>query len=67
LENDTRHKAAVAALEDYFALGGRVFWRDLTPRLIGEIVKRGTPILSGTNGTYLYQCARETAAGPDDI
>jgi hypothetical protein len=27
----------------------------------------GTPLLTGTNGTYLYQCARETDDGPDDI
>ena len=27
----------------------------------------GTPLLTGTNGTYLYQCARETDEGPDDI
>jgi hypothetical protein len=35
--------------------------------MIGRVLKRGFPILTGTNGTYLYQCARETAAGPDDV
>jgi len=30
-------------------------------------MKNGTPLLTGTNGTYLYQCSRETDAGPDDV
>ena len=34
---------------------------------LGRVLGRGTPILTGTNGTYLYQCARETDAGPDDV
>lgn len=67
MENDPRYGSALEALEEYFALGGRIHWRDLTPRLMGGILKRGNPILTGTNGTYLYQCARETAEGPDDV
>ncbi len=67
LINDARYASAFASLEVYFARGGVVQWRDLTPRLIGSILKRGTPILTGTNGTFLYQCARETAEGPDDV
>ncbi|MCO6455776.1 MAG: hypothetical protein J5I93_10815 [Pirellulaceae bacterium] len=67
LEHDPRYGKALEGLEEYFALGGRVHWRDLTPRLIGSIIERKAPILTGTNGTYLYQCARETAAGPDDV
>lgn len=67
LEHDPRYGPALAAMEEFFARGGHVHWRDLTPRLIGGILKRGTPILTGTNGTYLYQCARETAEGPDDV
>ena len=42
-------------------------WGDLTPRLIYNVLKRGFPILTGTNGTYLYQCSRETAEGSDDV
>lgn len=67
LEDDPRYGAALKGLEEFFALGGRVHWRDLTPGLIGRILRRGHPILTGTNGTYLYQCARETAEGPDDV
>lgn len=62
-----RYDMAMTAVEEYFSRGGRLHWRDLTPRLISGLLKRGTPILTGTNGTFLYQCARETADGPDDI
>ena len=65
--NDPRYAPAVEAVEEYFKLGGRVHWGDLTPRVIGRILKKGFPILTGTNGTYLYQCARETSEGPDDV
>jgi hypothetical protein len=65
--SDPRYKLGMAAVEEYFSLGGQLHWRDLTPRLIGGILKRGAPILTGTNGTFLYQCSRETAEGPDDI
>jgi len=42
-------------------------WGDLTPELIGRTLAKGTPLLTGTNGTYLYQCSRETDDGPDDV
>jgi hypothetical protein len=67
LEKSPRYAAAVAASEEYLALGGKVHWGDLTPRLIGRVLQRGVPLLAGTNGTYLYQCSRETAEGPDDV
>jgi len=62
-----KSKHAVDAIEEFLALGGQLVWRDLSPRLICDVLERGLPILAGTNGTYLYQCARETAQGPDDI
>jgi Peptidase_C39 like family len=48
-------------------LGGKLRWGDLTPELVAERLKHGTPLLTGTNGTYLYQCMRETETGPDDV
>lgn len=62
-----RYAEMFASVEEYFALGGKVHWRDLTPRAIGSVLKRGVPILTGTNGTFLYQCSRETKDGPDDV
>jgi hypothetical protein len=62
-----RHKAALASMEEYLALGGRVVWGDLTPDRISGVLADGMPILAGTNGVYLYQCMRESPDGPDDI
>jgi hypothetical protein len=47
--------------------GGGLHWGDLTPDLISRVLGEGTPLLTGTNGTYLYQCARETEEGPDNV
>ena len=67
LDRVPRYAAAIAAAEEFLALGGKVHWGDLTPELITRVLRRGVPLLAGTNGTYLYQCARETAEGPDDV
>ncbi len=67
MADDARYRSAFASLEEYFQRGGKIHWQDLTPRLIGNILQRDMPILTGTNGTFLYQCARETAEGPDDV
>jgi hypothetical protein len=65
--SDPRYGPAVEAVEQYVQLGGRFVWANLTPQLIAKTLASGLPILTGTNGTYLYQCARETEAGPDDV
>jgi len=67
LAGSPRYVEAVAAAEEYLALGGKLHWGDLTPRMIGGVLKRGIPILTGTNGTFLYQCSRETPQGSDDV
>jgi hypothetical protein len=67
LQDNPRYVDAMTALEEFFGRGGKVHWGDLTPRMIGGVLKRGLPILTGTNGTYLYQCSRETEKGPDDV
>jgi hypothetical protein len=67
LLDDPRYGPAMQAVEQYIELGGKFLWGDLTPDLIGNALAHGTPLLTGTNGTYLYQCSRETDAGPDDV
>jgi hypothetical protein len=67
LAHDLRHGPALQAIEQYLQRGGKIVWGDLTPELISGTLAQGTPLLSGTNGTYLYQCARETESGPDDV
>ena len=67
IADDPRYGPALRAVEQYVELGGKLVWGDLTPELIGTTLGKDLPILTGTNGTYLYQCARETDAGPDDV
>jgi hypothetical protein len=67
LAKDPRYGPAIEAVEQYLQLGGKLVWGDLTPKLIAKTLGDGLPILTGTNGTYLYQCSRETEAGPDDV
>ena len=67
LVSDPRYGPALEAVEEYLELGGGVRWGDLSPELLGTVLGQGTPLITGTNGTYLYQCARETEVGPDDI
>jgi hypothetical protein len=52
---------------EYLDRGGQVVWGDLTPELLSRVLGERTPLLTGTNGTYLYQCARETEEGSDDV
>lgn len=65
--DDPRFGPMVGAVREYCDRGGRFRWQELTPRAIGAALKRGTPILAGTNGTYLYQAMRETADRTDDV
>jgi hypothetical protein len=67
LENDPRYGPALQAVERYVELGGTYLWGDLDPQVIAQKMKERAPLLTGTNGTYLYQCSRETADGPDDV
>jgi hypothetical protein len=67
LTKDPRYGPALESVERYLDLGGEFRWGDLTPELIAKLLGDGLPLLTGTNGTYLYQCARETEAGPDDV
>jgi hypothetical protein len=67
LIDDPRYGPALLAAEEYTQLGGKLVWGDLNPELIGKVLAQRTPLLTGTNGTYLYQCARETEKGPDDV
>jgi hypothetical protein len=67
LMSDPRYGPAIEAGTEYLERGGGLVWGDLTPELIGQRLSYGNPLLTGTNGTYLYQCSRETEAGLDDV
>lgn len=67
MADNPRYRKALEESEKYLELGGKVHWGDLTPKLIYNVLKKKYPILAGVNGTYMYQCSRETAEGPDDV
>lgn len=51
----------------FFELGGRLHFQELTSHLIRRYLKRQRPILTGLSATYLYQCAREYNDEFDDV
>lgn len=65
--DDARYGPALVAVEQFVETGGRYYWGDLSPELLGKILGEGCPVITGANGTYLYQCSRETEKGPDDV
>jgi hypothetical protein len=67
LLDDPRYGPMITAAREYLDRGGRVRWRELTPRALGAVLGQGHPLMAGTNGTYLYQAMRETSEGPDDV
>lgn len=52
------HEATRGYLE-FFSLGGKIRFQDLTTALIRKYLKRGLPILTGLSSTYLYRSSRE--------
>ena len=56
-------RAAAAAYAEFLDRGGKLRYEDLTPALLRRHLKRGVPILTGLNATYLYDCARERVEG----
>jgi len=67
LADNPRYAQAIEASAKFISMGGKVHWGDLTPKWIYNVLKKKYPILAGVNGTYMYQCSRETAEGPDDV
>lgn len=67
LVDDPRYGPALRALEEALALGAGIRWGDLSPALLGKVLGEGSPLITGVDGTYLYQCIRETEQGPDDV
>jgi hypothetical protein len=70
LRVQARHKpwkalrAATEAYLRFLELGGTVRLQPLDGDLLRRYLKRGVPVLTGLNATYLYWCARERAGGP---
>lgn len=66
-KTDPKLRTASRAYLEFLELGGEVRSRDLSPALLREYLRRGTPILTGLSATYLYGCAREKDDHYDDV
>lgn len=64
---DPHVQQATESYLEYFALGGRLRFQELTGGLIRSHLRRGQPILTGLCSTYLYKCAREHDDQFDDV
>ena len=64
IKSDPRLQNATAGYLEFLALGGRLRLANLSQHLIGGILQRRFPILTGLSSTYLYRSSREF--GPDD-
>lgn len=53
---------ATAGYLEFFELGGKLKYEDLTQELIESYLSRSRPILTGLSATYLYRSAREVGA-----
>lgn len=49
---------------EFLGLGGKLVFQDLTSKLIADLLRTGSPVLTGLSATYLYRTAREF--GPSD-
>ncbi len=62
--DDPRFRVACASYLEFLSLGGSVYYRNLTSRLLAGFVRNRIPVLTGLSATYLYKCPREY--GPTD-
>jgi hypothetical protein len=68
-KEDRRLHSATEGYLDFLNLGGRIRLANLSQHLVGGILRRRLPLLTGLSSTYLYQAKREYGPTdePDDI
>jgi hypothetical protein len=65
--DNVKLQRAVSAYVDYLLMGGKVRFRDPSPTLLIDILRRGDPILTGLSATFLYGTSRELGDRYDDV
>lgn len=58
-KHDVKLAHATEAYLEFLELGGELRFRELSPRLIRDYLRKHQPILTGLSATYLYNCSRE--------
>jgi len=56
-------RTASKAYLEFLRLGGTIRFEDLTTSLVGGLLRRAIPILTGLSATFLYRTAREISVG----
>lgn len=54
-----RFAESCQAYIDFIELGGKIYFKDITPGLLKHYFKEDKPILTGLSSTYLYKSSRE--------
>ena len=64
-----KQRLAIGQYRQFLAQGGKLFLRDLKRGLLRQFLKRGLPVLTGLNSTFLYRTMRVhgRAMTDDDI
>ncbi|MCA8943463.1 MAG: hypothetical protein KDB80_12945, partial [Planctomycetes bacterium] len=62
--SDSKLSMATLAYLEFLERGGKIEFCDLGPSLLGRLLERRTPILTGLSATFLYHEARQR---PDDV
>lgn len=65
-KDSPRLQKATRGYLEFLDLGGEVRFRDLTPRLIRDYLRREIPMLTGLSSTYLYHSMREIPDSSED-
>ncbi len=62
----TKQRLAIEQYVSFVEQGGKIFLEDLTRELLRHHLKRGIPIITGLNSTYLYRTMRVVGDCIDD-
>lgn len=63
IREEKQLRAAIQAYIDFLEAGGELRHEALTPELLADIVRDGSPPITGLSATYLYGCRREVFDG----
>lgn len=65
VRDDEKLRSAIQAYIDFLDEGGELRHAELTPELLADIVREGSPPITGLSATYLYGCQREVFDGKE--
>lgn len=58
-KRNAKLRLATRGYDEFLERGGKLRLRDLEPRLLRRLLKRGVPVITGLSATYLYRTIRD--------